>query len=549
MTNTHPYLPPDLPRSPKRQIRSDPAPGGLSRYSDPERLTVETMQNMGPTAYPALATRHPRSCCHVGKSSIGSAHGMTVFQGRIYHVEGGTLFEIAPNGTERAICSVSEDKKTFVRFGDRLLILPDKLCLTPDSGDIVSLEIHTGVIPGARFQYEGAYLPEGMTWEALGFRAGDAITVEEMDGDTVIATDIYRIYALLGRQGVFEGCPKTTRNGSFRFSRRIPDGTCFCALADGKRLAACVGDTVYLCEENNPFNWQCAVQGRPEVGAVSLRAAFGGDFTACTVWQRQVILFGESAVCRLTGYDAETFALTEQCGVAGIPHSMRDSLCECDGALYYCTHAGVFRYDGARPALVSVLPHELTDIAQACGGSDLLHYHLAVRESNYDVWHFVYTPAHNAWYLEDSVNIEAMAYEDGFLYMQDAYAYVWAVSSTGRRRAGSRAEEALRGQIQSSVIFRSERPCDPRGFRLHCLLLRVSSDDESGSLNVRVQLDQGDGQYVKTIDVATVSGWMSDRLLQIPIPVTRCFGYRILLFMQGRWTIHSVAREIEVGEQ
>ena len=133
--------------------------------------------------------------------------------------------------------------------------------------------------------------------------------------------------------------------------------------------------------------------------------------------------------------------------------------------------------------------------------------------------------------------------------MQDTYAYVWAVSPLGRHHVGARTEQETRGRVRSAVTFRSERPGDPCGFRLHRLALRVSSKDADGSMTVRVQLDQGDGRYVEGTDVATVSGWMSDRLLQVPVPGTRCYGYRILLSMQGRWTIHSVTREIEVGEQ
>ena len=549
MTKIHPYLPHALPRSPKRQIRTDRAFGGLSRYSRPDGLTVTGMTNMSAAAYPALATRHPRSCCYVGESSFSTAQGMTVFGGRFYYVKKNTLYVRRMDGAERALCSVSDGQKVFVPFGDRLLILPDKLCYLPDSGEMIHMEIHTEVIPGARFLYEGAYLPDGMTWEELGFRVGDAIIVEEMDGENVIATDTYRIHNLLGRHGLFEGCPKATRDGNFRFSRRIPDGTGFCALSDGKRLAACVGNTVYLCEENNPFNWYCAWAAHPEAGATTLRAASSGDFTACATWREQGIFFKENVICRLTGYDVNTYALTEQCGVSGVPASMRDSLCECDGALYYCTYAGVFRYDGDRPALVSTLPHELTDMQKVCGGSDLLHYHLVVREGTYDVWHFVYTPAHDAWHVEDSYDVAAMVYYDGFLYMQDAYAYIWAASPTGRAHPRSMNEQDARGEVRAEVVLVPERTEDPHGIRLHRLALRASSEDEDGVLTVRVRLDRGDGSFTQNEVEQTFTGWMRERLLQIPVPPTRCYGYRIQLTMQGRWTIHAVTREVEAGEQ
>jgi hypothetical protein len=548
MADTHSYLPHTLCRTPKRQTRTDRAFGGLARYAHPDRLTVVDMQNMSDAAYPALTTRHPRSCCREGDGTFGSAHGMTVFRGKIYHVKKSTLFELIPGGEERELCQVSETQKMFVPFGDRLLILPDKLCYRPDTGEIICMEINTGVIPGARFQYEGAYLPEGMAWVDLGFQNGDAIIAEEMDGDNVIAADTYRIHSLLGRQGVFEGCPKTTRNGSFRFRRHIPDATAWCTLPDGKRLAACEGEYVYLCEENNPFNWYCPSANMPEAGASVLRVAADGDFTACAVWQRQAIFFKENAVCRLTGYDVATFALTERSGVPGVPHTMKNTLYECDGALYYCSHAGVFRYDGVRPEFVSALPHELTDMGRLCGGSDLLHYHLVVREGNYDVWHFVYTPVHDAWHLENSHDMVSMAYYGGFLYMQDGYGYIWASSPMGRSHAGSRPEREIRGQMSARVTFLAEHASDPHGLRLHALALRATSEDSDGEMTVRVQFDHGDGKFIKTIDVATFSGWMHDRLLHIPIPAVRCRGYRILLFMRGCWTIHAVTREIEVGE-
>ena len=549
MTDTHSYLPRSLPHCPKRQIRTDRTFGGLTRYAQPDRLTVVDMHNMSPAAYPALTTRHPRSCCRKGENSFGTAYGMTVFRNKIYHVKKGTFFELTVGGAEREICEVTETNKMFVALGDRLLMFPDKLCYLPDSGEVIRMEINTGVIPGANFRYEGAYLPEGMAWEDYGFRIGDAIIVEEMDGDTVIATDIYRIYSLNGRHGIFEGCPKVARNGTFRFRRHIPDATALCTLADGKRLAACEGETVYLCEENNPFNWYCSSLNKPQAGAVALRAAANGDFTACAVWQRQAVFFKETAICRLTGYDADSFALTELCGVPGVPHAMKNSLCECDGALYYCTHVGVFRYDGTRPNQVSSLPHELTDMTQVCAGSDLLHYHLVVREGNYDMWHFVYTPSLEAWHLEDTYDVAAMVYHDGFLYMQDTYAYIWAASPMGRRLAGALTEREVKGQMFARTTLLSDRSCDPHGFRLHNLILRATSEDSDGQMTVGVQLDTGKGSFDSGVNVATFSGLMQDRLLQIPIPTTRCYGYRILLSMKGRWTIHAVTREIEIGEQ
>ncbi len=549
MADTHSYLPRTLCRTPKRQIRTDRSFGGLVRHAHPDRLSVVDMYNMSSTAYPALTTRYPRSCCRVGDGSFGAAHGMTIFRGKIYHVNKSTLFELIPGGAERKLCEVSETRKTYVPFGNRLLILPDKLCYLPDTGEIIHMEINTGVIPGARFLYEGAFLPEGMTWADLGFCNGDAIIVEEMDGDKVIATDTYRIHSLLGQQGVFEGCPKIARNGSFRFRRHIPDAAAWCTLADGKRLAACEGECVYLCEEGNPFNWYCSSEKQPDAGAITLRAAAMGDFTACAVWQRQAIFFKETAICRLTGYDADTFALVEQSGVLGVPHAMKHTLCECDGALYYCNHAGVFRYDGVRPALVSALPHEMTDMGQVCAGSDLLRYHLVVREGNYDVWHFVYTPSRDAWSLEDSYEMVAMVYDNGFLYMQDTYGYIWASSPMGHSHAGSTPESAIRGRMLARVTFLADRSTDPSGLRLHALALRVSSEDADGEITVKMQFDHGDGKFTKTIDIATFSGWMHERLLHIPVPTVRCYGYRILLYMRGRWTIHAVTREIEVGEQ
>jgi hypothetical protein len=228
---------------------------------------------------------------------------------------------------------------------------------------------------------------------------------------------------------------------------------------------------------------------------------------------------------------------------------MRDSLCECDGALYYCTHAGVFRYDGGRPALVSTLVHDLTNMIHVHAGSDLLYYHLVVQEDNFDSWHFVYSPAHGTWYQEDEVNVTAMVYHDGFLYMQDEYANIWAASPTGRRHPASKTERDIKGQMVAETVFRSDWSHDPRDVRLCRLALRATSEDEDGELTVMVQFDYGDGKYKDRIKVANFSGQMVERLLQIPVPSTQCQGCRIWLFMKGRWIIHSLTREIEVGEQ
>ncbi len=533
------YLPERLPRT-RRLIRmeTDRFTGfytGAGSVADGENLSARR--------YPALATRKPRQafCYHPGG---GTPHGMIRFGHALYTAYGTGLYRTVEGADMIHIATVGDTHKQFFVFGDRLYIYPDKLYIERDGAVPRPMEIDTGVLEQVDFHVNTVTLPEGTSWNALGFEAGDCLRVINADDVNPTPEGYYHIKEVRGRDATVAFTFATRYTGKARMMRTVPTLERYCV--NGNRVYGFLGRDVYISGEGSAMDWYS--RDRDGTGPAVLHTDTEGDFTACIPWQGYVVFFKSDRICKLMGGRADTFSLQDSGGM-GIPGHLAETLCEVNGDLYYHGEGGVYRYRGQDSELLYSTGEDT--VTGGCGGTDGLAYYLAVERQGKGSRLYVYSPERSLCYAEDGLSAAFMGKWKGFAWMQAADGYIWVCASDGRTSVGRLDERMVYGELTASVTAETDHAPDPEGFRLVGVYIRATSS-KGGSLTVKASY--GDGRTATDIDPAggevlgVFAGGMRDRLLRLPVTSRLCDSVSLTLLMRGEWIIHNITREYERKE-
>ena len=118
--------------------------------------------NLSPRGGSEIATRLPRGI-FMGNYGSGEPHGMVTFGGSLIFARGTGLYTTADGVTVHSLGTVSDTRKSFFIFGERLYVFPDKLYMEK-GGMPKPLELDTGVISQAQFSGNTLTLPAGYSW-------------------------------------------------------------------------------------------------------------------------------------------------------------------------------------------------------------------------------------------------------------------------------------------------------------------------------------------------------------------------------------------------
>ncbi len=557
-------LPERLPRTARRERIYTVGFGGLAVTPQApfesrtilgrEPWRIADMENLSPRAYPALAVRRPRELLAVAQNQL-TPHGMAVMNGRLYFAQGTTLYRTAADlsaartgMTVEVIGTLSDTDKHMAVCGDRLCIFPDKKYVSAD-GTLHDMELDTGDIAGVELMLYTMTLPEGMTWAALGFAAGDGIYLVNRDDATPAPTGNYGIKRVQGRVAYLTTSFSANYTSTVAVRRLLPDleGVC----VSGNRLCGFAGRRIHISAEGNPFSWNAPMEDGAAGATLSVDTE--GSFTACAAWQGYAVFFKEHGICRLLGSRSDSFTLSEL-PAPGLPAALSGTLCEVGGALYYHGDAGVYRYGqaGQLPERVAHMPGGRA--VGGLGGSDGLCYYLHLLQESEDGAattrrSYVFSPEHGAWYAEDTRPMAHMQTFGGFLCLQDADGHLWLARSDGRLLGCSINETALHGSIVGRVTFSPDHTASPEGYRPAALGLRATSG-EGGELRVLAAFsDPATGGASAATELAAFPGGGRDRLLRVSFIPRTCDSLIWQLEMQGDWQIDAAVREYENCER
>ncbi len=544
---TSDYLPSSLPHGGKRVYRRITDFGGIGRLGGDTAGVVADMVNLSPRMAPALAVRHPRSLFMTARDST-TAHGMAMLGNVLYFVQGSTLYASTEELVATAVGTVSDTDKLFAVFGDRLIILPDKVYVDAADGALHPMELDTGEIDSIEFSLDTVTLPKGMTWTSLGFEAGDGIYVLNADDVTPAPEGQYGIARIQGRVAYLTSGISTEYVSRARIKRLVPDMDSLCVC--GERLYGCRGKDIYISASGSALNWN-GTGTSTATASLTLHTRTEGNFTACAPWQGYVVFFKPGRICKLLGSRTDSFTLNDT-PAPGIPAALAGTLCEVGGALYYHGLSAVYRYAGQYPERVGHLTNAV--VTAGCGGTDGLSYYVAVSTGigMTGSWRqYVYAPDAGAWYAEDALHPVAMLYREGFLCTQDHTGRIWLSASDGRRAETSFAETPLYGHLLAAVTFESDHSFEPEGYRPVNLFIRATAVD-GAEMRVLAAFADGlipqDATSAKAVELGHITGAMNDRLVRIPLHPRRCDSVRLRLELTGSWVIHAVTWEYERSE-
>ena len=534
-------LPGRLPRAPGRMTFRMEERGGADTPFGGGKAWAEAV-NLSPRGHGEPATRLPRGLFSGGYGD-GAPHGMVFFGGSLIFARGTGLYGTADGATIHLLGRVSDTRKSFCIFGDRLFIYPDKLCMEK-GGMPKPLELDTGVIAQAQFSGNTLRLPSGYSWEALGFGVGDCLRVVNADDATPAPEGYYRIQKLHGGTATMVQSFPSTYTSDARFLRVMPDLTACCVCGD--RVYGIAGRRIHVSAAGSATDFYSRSTG-DGTHAVTLQSDTEGDFTALSSWQGYVVFFKPDRICKLLGNRADSFTLQDRQAV-GLSSALAATLCEVGDGLYYASEGGVWRYRGQEPEWVCTLGGITAE--GGCGGTDGRAYYLAVSAGGRSLLS-LYLPEERAWYPEDGLAAGAMLCREGRVWMQDETGSIRFSSSDGRPAEGSFSEESAYGQARASLTLPADRTDEPSRLRPMALWIRATGRG-MGTLRVYASFADGASSIDATREAEVLLGEfsapMTDRLLTVPVWAEACDAVTLRLEMTGDWVIHDVIRRYEVTD-
>ena len=302
------------------------------------------------------------------------------------------------------------------------------------------------------------------------------------------------------------------------FERRVPDFECVCVVEN--RLWGAVGSTIYASELGRPerFSYNTISTSAWAVDTV------GENFTACICYDEAPVFFKENAIYKIYGDTPSEFGFrTLEC--AGVKSGARDTLAQCQGALFYESALGVMRYTGGYPTLISnALGGPVNGIV---GGADGIKYYLSCEGTPT----YVYDTRYGIWHKETG------AYECFTTHYSDTYAVKDAEVYILRGTASGNDSNAI---ITSTVTFADIY--EGTLFRKQYNKLRLRVEAESGELWVFVGYDGGLYDKVLTIEAGSAKNiYIKDLIPQ------RCDSIKIKLLGTGMYTVYAIDREYSAG--
>ena len=370
--------------------------GGLDRRPGSGAGSLEQMENLWSSGYPALETRPLRRTV----TQLAKPNGMTEKDG-LFWVDGTALYV---NGAKTGLV-LTDSRKQLVSMGAYLLIFPDKKYINTqdltDFGSMENVRATTGEVTFTLCDGTGESLgsyaagteapqeprtgdlwldterPEsvmrrydGSTWTALaevytkiaavgvglGFRAGDGVTVAgcgaaELNGLHVLqaAEDDWVLVPALCRTLDSQTAAVTVMRLMPEMDFVVEQGNrlwgCKYGIVDGQAV-----NEIYACALGDFRNWNSFAG----LSTDSYAAARGSDgpFTGAAACMGGVVFFKESCMERIyPAVGGGHQIVTVPC--SGVRKGAERTVAVADGVVYYLGNDGVYAFDGSMPVCVS----------------------------------------------------------------------------------------------------------------------------------------------------------------------------------------------------
>ncbi|MBQ9781041.1 MAG: hypothetical protein IJW00_08865 [Clostridia bacterium] len=508
--------------------------GGLSSCPEASSGEITEMAGLSPRAYPAIGTLEPRFSYDVTLTA-GTPNGLC-YHDTLVMARGEGLYKVSLDGEIVKLCTVSDTPKTFASFGNKLFVLPDRICVDTAEGTLRSLDIQTDMLTDAVLGVN--FITHTDTdWGRVGFAVGDAVEINVKDyilGSTAVFTR--RISDINGATVFFDTAFERTGTFALSVNSAVPTLTHLCVLGD--RLLGTCDNRVYISEAGNPFNW--TFPSGEDSDPLILDTGGSGEITACASCHGSAVFFKEDRIYQLTGHSARDYMLVDRIAL-GVSSDSAASLCEVGGDLYYLSAGGVCCFDGDRVSVIG--PQLPVGLTGGVGGSDGACYYLAAWHPDGTARMYAYHCGRSTWMVLDMIAVISMATWGDLLFIQ---------TKAGSLLRDKRVGEALptdqtkitetASVLPSRVVFGEEFGNYPDGLRL--LGIHLHAQGASGSV-LRVEVSYDGGPWTL---IGSVNGEVKNTAF-FPVRPKRAGAYRLRLTMTGKWRISEIVCDYEKGKQ
>ncbi len=508
------------------------------------------MQNMSCEHYPVLSTRRRRS---VMREFEGTVNAFFAKDGEFITVEDGSL---KYNGEEIRWVGREGIAREMIRFGDRVILLPDMLvidkngnCEPMETAVRLNVEtVHTtyDVVVGDGTLYNQPAKANTIRISNRGvvdfreyFKAGDCVTISGMtvmpkNNKSAIIREVEEL-ELHFSEFCFELDTSQSQElyyemGSIRIGRDIPsmDG-CFC---HDNRLWGFKGSEIFASKLGDPFNFY--VYDGLSTDSYYLDTQCQGNYIAGISFGGYPMFFREHGFLKIYGSKPSTYQ-TQDTQAPGVKKDSPKSLCSVGGSLVYLSNEGFMMYDGSLRSLSNVFGLEWYE--NAVSGADGRKCYISCNNPDGSQHLFCYDSEIGLFMREDSTKIVDFSC-DGVLFALAEENGKYKIISM---REDSPETPGCENDFDSFVEFGDQVEDSVSRKTLMKITLRLQNESRR-EIFVKIRYD-GD----KWETVASILGDMGKETVQLCIKPRRCDHYRIRIESSGDWKLYAMEKEYYIG--
>ena len=501
------------------------------------------MGNLWAGNYPALSVRPKRSFA----ANLEEPHGLAAGDALAW-VDGDTLYY---EGTMVATLKSLNVDRQMCFLGDRIVIFPDKQVYNTYDKTLTDIENEFESAAGEIIFANGTYTGEPADANTLRceaadfstlFRIGDGVTITgcvdrpENNRIFVIREISEDGHELRGYENTFvlggeNNMDDYTESGAVKIKRECP--TLKYVFSHENRVWGCDDENIYASKFADPFNFY-AYDGLDSSSWYSEDLS-PGNFTSGVSYYGYPCFFKNDQVYKVYGAIATEY---RHMGAAnlGVEPGSGNSPATAGETLFYLSRAGVVRYKGGLPHLISA-PFGEEEYHDAVGGTDGKRYYVSMHDRNDSPHLFVYETDTQAWYRHDDLDVKRFAWCDG-LYALCENGELLYLGHGSAAPAGAAEEDAVEWFMETADFTESS----PNRKGVNRLEMRCELD-EGSEMVVKMSFDGG-----KWIEVKRITATRKQSHL-LPIIPRRCDHYRIRIEGRGDAWIYGLTRNRYEGSE
>lgn len=582
-----------------RQIRQAQF-GGLKHCRSCGDGEIYDMENVSFEEYPLLQSRHERTKLYRWENLRGVS-AFYIDNGKALCVSGNELTVRTRNAVLKLISDLSAGAKhQFVRFGDRVVLLPEMRLLNliyeiagikesaselPESAATESayavrntstlsnyydiyvydgtnwinngrfdqpMAADTGVLPSALFTENSVTLsvPLDYITKSFGFKTGDAVTIsgcETKPGNnkTAIIREITgdsTECCLRFSDHCFalpEGETEHTEN-NVRIRRMIPDMDFM--FECNNRMWGAKGKRIYASKLGDPTNWYYFDGLSTDSWSIDTQT----KGKVLDGWGDYYPYFlREDGMTVVYGTVPSGYQVYDKRGVPGLATGEQRSIAHAGGLTLWLSREGVVVYgsDDWRIEKDTFLNWDVSDMIGVSAGSKA--YFLCELDGRKAILCFDSTTGQ--WEKQNGAFISEMCYDGGVVY--------------GLEPTEERTDIVIIDVAGSNLMFGEPYETEVVSFvQFGDIYLNTENRKATDQLLLRAELEKGarllvqimydsSGKYETLKTITAEDAKLTKKQIMIPIQPRRCDHYHIRLEGVGGWTLYSMTENVRVGSE